>query len=125
MKQSFKGNEFTHTPREQIPSQHRSTPEISAQHHIGRWGRMHRAYLEEVHPDLYRQLLQDGALDRHLSEVDGRAVHMLEHLTAQMARQEGVTERMKAEEPMAWVSRMNGIRSRAEEIIRDRVINNL
>ena len=103
----------------------RTSPEVSAQHHIGKWGRMHRAYLEEGHPDLYRQLLQDGALDRHLSEVDERAVHMLEHLTAQMARQEGVTERMKAEEPMAWVSRMNSIRSRAEEIIRDRVINNL
>ncbi len=86
---------------------------------------MHKAYLEEVHPDLYRQLIQNGSLDQHLSEVDGRAVHMLEHLTAQMARQEGVTERMKAEEPMIWVSRMNSIRSRAEEIIRDRVINNL
>ncbi len=86
---------------------------------------MHKAYLEEVHPDLYRQLIQNGSLDQHLSEVDGRAVHMLEQLTAQMARREGVTERMKAEEPMTWVSRMNSIRSRAEESIRDRVINNL
>ena len=125
MKQSFNGSEFTHTPQEQIPSQHRTTSEVSAQYRIGRWGRMHRAYLEEVHPDLYRQLVRDGALDRHLSEVDERAVSMLEQLTAQMARQEGVTERMKAEEPMTWVSRMNGIRSRVEEIIRENVINSL
>ena len=64
-------------------------------------------------------------LDRYLVEVDERAVSMLEQLTAQMARQEGVTEWMKAEEPMAWVSRMNGIRGRAEEIIRENVINGL
>ena len=79
----------------------------------------------KVHPDLYRQLLQDGTLDRHLAEVDERAVSMLEQLTVQMARQEGVTERMKVDEPMAWVSRMNGIRSQAEEIIRENVINSL
>ena len=79
----------------------------------------------KVHPDLYRQLLQDDTLDRHLTEVDERAVSMLEQLTLQMAWQEGVTEQMKADEPMAWVSRMNGIRGRAEEIIRENVINGL
>ena len=125
MKQSFKGNEFTHTPQEQIPSQHRTSPEVSARRRIGRWGRMHKAYLEEVHPELYRQLLQNGSLDRHLSEVDERATSMLERLTVHMAQQEDVTERMKAEEPMTWVSRMNGIQSRAEEIIRENVINSL
>lgn len=125
MQQSFNENKFTYKPQEQALSYYRTSPEVSAQYHVGKWGRMHRAYLEEVHPDLYRQLLQDGALDRHLSEVDERAVSMLEQLAAQMARQEGVTERMKAEEPMAWVSRMNGIRSRAEEIIRENVISSL
>ena len=50
---------------------------------------------------------------------------MLEQLTLQMAWQEGVTEQMKADEPMAWVSRMNGIRGRTEEIIRENVINGL
>ncbi|MBR2799472.1 MAG: TnpV protein [Oscillospiraceae bacterium] len=47
---------------------------------------MHKAYLEEVHPDLYRQLLQDGILDRYLAEVNARAVSVLEQLTVQMAR---------------------------------------
>ena len=125
MKQSVNGSELTYEPQEQLPSQCRTSPESSTQHHIGRWGRMHKAYLKEVHPDLYRQLLQDDTLDRHLTEVDERAVSMLEQLTVQMARQEGVTEQMKAVEPMTWVSRMNGIRSRVEEIIRENVINSL
>ena len=59
------------------------------------------------------------------SAVAGAAYQSGEKLTVQMARQEGVTERMKADEPMTWVSRMNGIRSRAEEIIRENVINSL
>ena len=125
MKQSVNGSKFAYKPQEQTLSHCRTSLEVSAQHHIGMWGRMHKAYLEEVHPDLYRQFLQDGTLDRYLAEVDERAVSMLEQLAAQMARQEGVTERMKAEEPMAWVSRMNSIRSRAEEIIRENVINGL
>ena len=125
MKQSVNGSEFAYKPQEQTLSHCRTSLEVSAQHHIGKLGRMHRAYLEEGHPDLYRQLLQDSILDRYLVEVDERAVSMLEQLTVQMARQEGVTERMKADELMAWVSRMNGIRSRAEEIIRENVINSL
>ena len=125
MKQSVNGSELTYEPQKQTLSHCRTSPEASAQHHIGKWGRMHKAYLEEAHPDLYRQLLQDGTLDRHLTEVDERAVSMLEQLTVQMARQEGVTEQMKADEPMTWVSRMNSIRSRAEELIRENVVNSL
>ena len=125
MKQSFKGNELTQTSHEHISSQRRTAPEVPAKRRIGRWGRMHKAYLIEVHPDLYRQLVQYGALDRHLSEVDERAVRTLEQLTAQMAQQEGVTEQMKADEPMAWVSWMNSIRNRVEEIVMHDVINSL
>ena len=94
MKQSVNGSELTYEPQKQTLSHCRTSLEVSAQHHIGKWGRMHKAYLEEVHPDLYRQLLQDGTLDRHLAEVDERGVSMLEQLTVQMARQEGVTERI-------------------------------
>ena len=92
---------------------------------IGRWGRMHKAYLEEEHPGLYERLILNGTLHMHLADVNERAEAMVELLTEQMKKREGITERLKAEQPMAWVGRMNSIRSRAEEIVRTEVINTL
>ena len=92
---------------------------------IGRWGRMHRAYLEAEHPGLYEQLILNGTLDRHLADAEERAKSMLERLIGQMGRQEGITERLKASDQLEWVQRMNSIRSQAEEIVREEVINTL
>ena len=92
---------------------------------IGKWGRMHRAYLEEAHPLLYLQLVLIGTLYKHLADVEERASEMLDRLEKQMAEQEGVTERLKAEQPMEWVDRMNNIRHQVEEIIREEIINTL
>ena len=92
---------------------------------IGRWGRMHRAYLEAEHPGLYERLILNGTLDRHLADAEERARAMLERLISQMARQEGITEGLKATDQMKWVQRMNSIRSRAEEIVREEIINTL
>jgi len=92
---------------------------------IGRWGRMHRAYLEAEHPGLYERLILNGTLDRHLADAEERAKSMLERLIGQMARQEGITEGLKASDQLEWVQRMNSIRSRAEEIVQAGVINTL
>ena len=92
---------------------------------IGRWGRMHRAYLETEHPELYERLILNGTLDRHLADAEERARTMLERLISQMTRQEGITEGLKASNQMEWVQRMNSIHSRAEEIVREEVINTL
>ena len=91
---------------------------------IGRWGRMHRAYLEAEHPGLYERLILNGTLDRHLADAEKRASAMLERLIGQMVQQEGITERLKATEQMEWVRRMNSIRNRAEEIITRELIYN-
>ena len=92
---------------------------------IGRWGRMHRMYLEAEHPGLYERLLLSGTLDRHLADAEERARTMLDRLTQQMAQQEGVKESLKAADQMEWVRRMNSIRSRAEEIVRKEIIDTL
>ena len=92
---------------------------------IGRWGRMHRAYLEVEHPGLYERLILNGTLDRHLADAEERARAMLERLISQMAQMEGITEGLKAADQMKWVQRMNSIRSRAEEIVREEIINTL
>jgi len=99
------------------------TIEEKDQRPIGKWGRMHRAYLEKVHPGLYERLILNGSLHRYLANANERAEAMMELLTKQMKDREGITERLKAEQPMIWVGRMNGIRSRAEEIVMEEVIN--
>ena len=97
--------------------------EETDQRSIGKWGRMHREYLKEQHPSLYQRLILNGTMGRHLAYADGRATAMLESLIAQMVKQEGVTEQLKAEQPMVWVGRMNSIRNRAEEIVMEEVIH--
>ena len=92
---------------------------------IGRWGRMHRAYLEAEHPGLYERLILNGTLDKHLADAEERAKSMLERLIGQMAQQEGISEGLKSSDQMEWVQRMNSIRRRAEEIVREEVINTL
>ncbi len=89
---------------------------------IGKWGRMHMKYLEAEHPGLYERLILNGTLDRHLADANERTVSMLERLSEQMAAQEGITESLKEAHPLEWVSRMNSIRSRAEEVILHDVI---
>ena len=86
---------------------------------------MHNAYLKEAHPGLYENLILNGNLRKHLADVNERAIMIMEKLTGQMKKQEGITEHLKAEQPMIWVGRMNSIRSRVEEIIITEVINTL
>ena len=92
---------------------------------IGRWGRMHRAYLEAERPGFYERLILNGTLDKHLADAQERAKEMLDKLIRQMARNESVTESFKATDQMEWIRRINSIRNRAEEIIIDEVINRL
>ena len=84
---------------------------------IGRWGRMRREYLREHKPIQYNCLLQSGKLWTFLADLNEQAQDRLERMIDQMKMAEGVTEELKAADPMAWVGAMNNIRNRAEEII--------
>ena len=84
---------------------------------IGKYGRMRRSYLQEYHPVLYANFLTSGTLHRHLAEIDQACNEQMEIVVSVMAKQEGVTESLKAADQMEWVRRMNSIRSRAEEIV--------
>ena len=84
---------------------------------IGKWGRMHRDYLREYHPIQYNCLLLSGELWTYLADLNEQAQDRLERMIDQMKMVEGVTEKLKAADPMAWVGAMNNIRNRAEEII--------
>ena len=89
---------------------------------IGRWGRMRREYLREHKPIQYNCLLLSGKLWTYLADLNEQAQDRLERMIDQMKAAEGITEALKATDPMAWVRRMNNIRARAEEIIREELI---
>ena len=84
---------------------------------IGKYGTMRHNYLRDYHRGVFDGMLLTGRLNAHLEEVDRQANEMMERLTTQMVKAEGVTEQLKAVDQMEWVRRMNGIRNRAEEII--------
>ena len=87
------------------------------EYQIGKYGRMRRSYLKEHRPVLYANLLTSGTLHRHLAEIDQACNERMETIISAMAKQEGVTEALKAADQMEWVRRMNSIRNRAEEIV--------
>jgi hypothetical protein len=84
---------------------------------IGKWGRMHRDYLEEHRPILYNDLILSGQFWTYLADLNEQTQERLSLIIEQMKATEGVTEEMKAADQMAWVSAMNSIRNRTEEII--------
>ena len=89
---------------------------------IGRWGRLHREYLKTYRPLLYNELLLSGRLQTILADLDEQAAERCRLIVQQMAKAEGITEELKANNPMRWVQAMNSIRSRAEEIIQAEMI---
>ena len=89
---------------------------------IGKWGRMHREFLREYHPILFSQMVLSDTLFTYLADLNEQAQQRMETLISQMQNAEGITEELKAADPMVWMQRMNNIHSRAEEIIREELI---
>ena len=82
---------------------------------IGRWGRMRRDYLKENRPGYYSSLLLTGKLWTYLADLDEQAQERLDRIMEQMKVAEGVTEKLKADDQLKWIQRMNSICNRAEE----------
>ena len=84
---------------------------------IGKYGRMRRSYLKEHRKILYNNYVMECKLFEHLAEIDQACNERMDAIVSAIAKQEGVTEALKAEDQMEWVRRMNNIRNRAEEIV--------
>ena len=89
------------------------------EYQIGKYGRMRRSYLKEYRKILYNNYVLEGTLFKHLAEIDQIGNERIENIVSAMAKQEGVTEALKAADQIEWVRRMNSIRNRAEEIVRE------
>ena len=91
-------------------------------HPIGKWGRMHRAYLEETNPLLLNHLTLTGRLHTYLADLDAQAQDRYRLIIRQMATAESVTEELKHQSQWEWVRAMNSIVNRAEESIKRELI---
>ena len=87
------------------------------QQHIGVWGQRHLRYIKQNRKVLFLNLLTSGKLNGYLAGLDKQAEEMFSRLVKQMTKREGVTEKLKADNQMEWVGRMNNIRQRATEIV--------
>lgn len=92
---------------------------------IGKYGRMRRSYLKEYRKILYNNYVLEGTLFKHLAEIDQACNERIENIVSAMAKQEGVTEALKAADQIEWVRRMNSIRNRAEEIVLHELVYDL
>ena len=91
---------------------------------IGVWGMRHKRYLKQHHKVLYYNLLTTGKLNPYLADIDKRARFLFDEKVKSLSKKENVTEKLKSENAMLWVQKMNNIRNRATEIVNEQVIYN-
>ena len=92
------------------------------EHSIGKYGLLHRDYIKQHKRGTYTTLLTEGRLNAHLHEIDVQATSMVEAIVANLARERGIDEELKASDPLKWVAEMNNIKASAEEIVLREVI---
>ena len=91
---------------------------------IGVWAMRHKRYLRQNHKVRYYNLLTSGKLDSYLADIEEQAQNLFSRLVKDIAEKENVTEKLKSDNPMLWVQKMNNIRNQATEIVNEQVIYN-
>ena len=114
-----RGGTYTQIGDVQIPN---LVMDPQPEEEIGVWGWRRKRYLKEHKKGVYNAMLLNGTLTQHLIDTNAEAKDMFDSLVKQMAKAEGVTEELKRRDQMEWVRRMNSIRNRAEEIVRNDLI---
>ena len=91
---------------------------------LGKYGRMRKTHLKEQRPILWTQFLLNGTLYPHLQEIDEAANRRMAQMLPELMQRSGVTETLKAQEPMTWVGMMNNLKAQAEEVVLHELIFN-
>lgn len=92
-------------------------PEEEDKRPIGKWGSLHKSYLQHHKRVFYNTLVSNLTLHIHLADIDEQARSMFDSLVEQMMKREGVTEELKEQDQMEWIFRMGNIQERATEIV--------
>ena len=91
---------------------------------LGKWGMMHKSYLERHKKALFNSLLTKGTLFQHCAEVEKQANEMFFLLIEQMKAVEGVTEQLKEQDQLEWLKRMGNVQQLVREIVCNEIIYN-
>ncbi|MEI3163639.1 MAG: TnpV protein [Lachnospirales bacterium] len=89
---------------------------------IGVWALRHKRFLNQNHKVLYYNLLTSGKLNNYLADIEQQAQHLFSRLVKGLAEKENITEKLKANDMMLWVQKMNNIRNRAAEIVNAEIV---
>ena len=84
---------------------------------IGYWGRKHKEYIKQHKPSFYKTMLTQCKLNSYLADIEQQAQDLFLRLVKDPAKQENVTENLKATDQMLWVRNMNNIRDRVTDIV--------
>ena len=114
-------NEITYTERDGILYPDLALPD-QTDYTIGKYGQMRLNFLKKHRRGTYTTLLTEGRLLAHLSAIDQEARSQIEKLTAELAKERGIDESLKATDPLRWTQEMNNCKAAAEEIALQEVI---
>lgn len=114
-------NEITYTERDGIFYPNISLPE-QTDYPIGKYGQMRLDFLKKHRRGTYTTLLTEGRLSAHLSAINQEARSQIEYLTAELAKNRGIDEELKASNPLLWVQEMNNCKASAEEVVLREVV---
>ena len=121
MKTSFEALGVTYTQQGDYLLPDVKLPE-QPEYEIGVWGQRRRRYLKEHHRIRYYNMLTKCTLYPHLADIEQQAQDMFFRLVEEISQREGITEQLKAADPMEWIRRMNNIQNRATEIVNAELI---
>lgn len=114
------GGTYTHIGDYALPDL--SLPAEKDDRPIGIWGQRRLRYLKQYHKVIYYNLLTSGKLDSHLADIEEQAQQLFLRLVKELAKKEGVAEKLKSADSMKWVQKMNNIRERVIETVYSDVV---
>ncbi len=124
MKTIFENSGGTYTQVGDYLLPNLSLPAEEKETNIGVWAMRHKRYLRQNHKVRYYNLLTSGKLNLYLVNIEEQAQNLFSRLVKDLAEKENVTEKLKSDNPMLWVQKMNNIRNRATKIVNSQIIFN-
>ena len=84
---------------------------------LGKWGLLHKDYLLKNNKVLFTTLIAEGKLWQHLSDIDIQAQQMFDTLVEQMKQKENITEQLKEENQVEWITQINSTQAQTQEVV--------
>ena len=116
-KSSFEQNGGTYRQVGDYNIPNLTLPPEEANIRLGKWGMLHKDYLQKHKKVLFATLLTQGKLYQHCAEIENQALSVFDTLIEQMKDAEGITEQLKEDNQMEWIQQINNIQARVTEIV--------